>query len=120
VAYRVSLRLAVAALVLLNLGAAVPYGISDLHAGTNPNTAEWVLSGLFGLAALVCLTGLFRPHAIVAEAGFVSGGLWFISDAYIALDSQIDGKARAGLGLMFAGIALGCFALWQRLRAATE
>jgi hypothetical protein len=111
---------AVAGLAFVNIGAAIPFGISDLSSRTSANAAEWTLSAAFALAALVAVVGAVTRTVWLSWSAFASGMLWLIAEAYIATDEQVGGWARTGLGLIFMGIALGSFAWWRVTRVMSE
>jgi hypothetical protein len=111
---------AVAGLAFVNIGAAIPFGISDLSSRTNANAAEWTLSAAFAIAAIVAVIGAFTATRFLSWAAFGSGMLWLIAEAYIATDEKVGGWARVGLSLIFMGVALGSFAWWRVTRVMTE
>lgn len=111
----VRVPLAPIALAVVDLGGAIPYGLHDIsHRGAN--VAEITLSVLFAVAALAALGGAFRWPRHLDEIAFASGTLWAIAAAYAAMLPDATSEARGGLGLTFAGIAVGCWAWWQALR----
>lgn len=104
-------------LSLTNLGGAVPFGISDLGGGSDPNALEWTVSILFAVAVVVILVALRWKRSWLAPAVLASGALWVVASIHMLINGDLDRVGRAGLALIFAGIAATCWFLAMRFRA---
>jgi hypothetical protein len=62
-------------LFIVNLGSAIPFGVSDSAPNAALTLNEWISSGLLAILAFVILAGMFN-NKILSWAGLAGGMIW--------------------------------------------
>lgn len=113
-------RVAIATLVLMSIGAAIPWGLSTGAHESSIHTIEWALSMLHlaVAVALIVSWGWPRFRRLGDESLVASAGAWAATSVLLGwlLPGATIG-ARFGLGLMFIGpavLAAGTYSVERR------
>lgn len=93
------------ALTVADIGNAIPYGLASGPYSNRLNAAEWILSALFAVAAILLILRLL--HRISGKlATLISAGCWAASTSYVFWVPHSTIRERAGIGLIFAGLVV--------------
>ena len=78
-------------LFIVDLGAAIPFGISSSDPNAPLTVNEWISSGLLAILAFIILAGMFNKH-VLSWAGLAGGMIW----AAVAVGSFHDNFIENG------------------------
>ncbi|MBO0836188.1 MAG: hypothetical protein J2P28_11895 [Actinobacteria bacterium] len=109
----------VVALAVCNIGNAIPYGLASGVRSNTVNAAEWALSACYAVAAILMIARILGwKGARSGWAWVVTAGCWAASASYAAWLPHATVRARIGIGLIFAGIALAALFAHAREQAS--
>lgn len=111
----------VLALAIADTGNAIPFGLASGPGSSRVNTAEWVLSALYAVAAIALyarVIGLRGPH--MNWAWLISAGCWAASASYAAWLPHATLRYHIAFALIFGGLALAALIAHSQEVAATQ
>lgn len=102
-------------LFVTDLGASLPFGVSNTDPNASLTLNEWISSALLGILAFVLLWGMFNKR-VLSWAGLVGGMVWMavaagtFHDNFIA-DGSLPMTTKIALVFIPLGIAMSHLSL---------
>jgi hypothetical protein len=99
-------------LLIANIAASIPFGVSDTTPGSGPNAYEWTITVLFGATVVGLVVSVWLKQIRVMVAA-LSGALWCGTSVgdYFAFKDVLDAQTVSAFVLLPLGLSLISFSL---------